>query len=843
MKKILCVMLSAVLLCAMLAGCTKQTEQETGAPEQTTLQAVSESVPEETETAGEPETEAGLRSNADVATYAFTKETFPVLDGSTATVPLGKAVVSVLLGESPEEAADLVQFNRTTQSFRNLKDGYCDLLIVGEPNAAVFEEMEQEGFAYELEEIATDALIFVVNNENPVDNLTTEQIRDIYSGRITNWKEVGGEDAPIIPFQRNEGAGSQALMKKLVMKDTPLTDAPSTLVATEMGELMESVKSYDNSANAIGYSVYYYANDMKKAEGLKILSVDGVAPEAETIRSRKYPHLNAYYCVIGSHQPEDSPARMLFQWMMSKDGQRLVDAEGYVAAKDPEELATELAGGQIVKTDYTYYRKLAIPENRFTRLAEGELTEVKAGSDYGMLYPYTGSVSYSSTENGYSYKAGTLNGFFDENGRLVTDPVYSEISAMTYYDSVTGVQMYLPFWEITRAKTGEEESMEYSFLAMDGSMVCGKWYDSVWADGGRILCENYEKTENGWIQSCFEAFDTEGVKVFSSDQLAWWGNGDGQMTGGVEYEDGWYLINSYLTGRSVYVREADGKELDSFVGTQIFRDGRAVAGDPAYPEYPYHLGVIDEEGQWIIAPEYEQIERILNGNFVCSDGQDRKVLVDRNGKQLTEFRAAFIEQMNYGFTARDSYNQGGQNHSRCMDFEGNVLYEDPSGEWESLGRDGFLKREAGAGIQLKNIITGKTSYLEGAEWAGSFYLMESTPDLSLISANNYYYDPETGEYYNHEWVFDNDLNLLFDRKKVSLSPYDDVRTGDWYFLCVVNDSRVCIMDYDFREVLTVGSYPRIVNGKFIVTDDYTCTCYSRNGEIVFSYSLLNSQGD
>ena len=282
-----------------------------------------------------PDDEAPDDQTPDVPAFTFTRENFPRMDGSTSMVPLGQAVASVLLGQSREDVADLVEFNRTTQSFRNLKDGQCDLLLVGQPNAAVFDEMKEAGFEYDLETIATDALIFVVNENNPVDSLTTEQIRKIYTGEITNWSEVGGEDAEIVPFQRNEGAGSQALMLKLVMGDTPMMEAPSDYIAGAMGELMEVVKSYDNTANAIGYSVYYYANDMEMATGLKIISVDGVAPSAETIRSGEYPHRNAYYCVIAASEPEDSPARILYDWIVTEEGQRLVAAEGYVAELSP----------------------------------------------------------------------------------------------------------------------------------------------------------------------------------------------------------------------------------------------------------------------------------------------------------------------------------------------------------------------------------------------------------------------------------------------------------------------------------------------------------------------------
>lgn len=266
--------------------------------------------------------------------FRFTRENFPRLDGSTACIPLGEAICSVLLGESREQVQDLIHFNRTTQSFRNLMDGVCDLLIAGEPNAAVYEEMKDRGFEADIETFGRDGLVFLVNESNPVDNLTTEQLRGIYSGEITNWSEVGGEDAPIVPIQRNEGAGSQALMKKLVMKDTPLMEAPGELVPGSMGELMTVVKSYDNSANAIGYSVYYYANDMEMAKGLKLLKIDGVEPSRQTIHDRTYPHLNAYYCVIAHDAPAGSPTRILYDWLLSEEGQRLIAGEGYVAVKD-----------------------------------------------------------------------------------------------------------------------------------------------------------------------------------------------------------------------------------------------------------------------------------------------------------------------------------------------------------------------------------------------------------------------------------------------------------------------------------------------------------------------------
>ena len=183
---------------------------------------------------------------------------------------------------------------------------------------------------------ATDALVFVVNADNPVNGLTTEQLQKIYTGEITNWSQVGGEDRDIIPFQRNPEAGSQALMKKLVMDGLEMMEPPVDYTAGSMSSLLEGVRQYDNSPAAIGYTVYYYAHDMEMAQGLKLLSIDGTAPSPDTIRSGEYPFLNPYYAVMDKDEAEDSPARILYDWLLGEEGQSLVAQEGYVSILEQE---------------------------------------------------------------------------------------------------------------------------------------------------------------------------------------------------------------------------------------------------------------------------------------------------------------------------------------------------------------------------------------------------------------------------------------------------------------------------------------------------------------------------
>ena len=262
--------------------------------------------------------------------FRFTRDNFPRLNGSTSTVPLGEAVAAVLLGETREQVADLIQFDKTTNAYSALIKGDADLLIVGEPAESTYLEKSKAGFEWEMRAFATDAFIFVVNANNPVDSLTIDQIQRIYTGEITNWSEVGGNDVPILPFQRNEDAGSQSIMKKLVMADLPLMTPPVDHEIGTMSGLMEAVRGFDGSDGAIGYSVYYYAEEMQMAGGLKIIAVEGVAPTPETIRAETYPFLNPKYVVMDSETPANSPIRLLFDWLFSEEGQQLVAHEGYV---------------------------------------------------------------------------------------------------------------------------------------------------------------------------------------------------------------------------------------------------------------------------------------------------------------------------------------------------------------------------------------------------------------------------------------------------------------------------------------------------------------------------------
>ena len=185
--------------------------------------------------------------------YDLSTELLPLwgkIDGSTATIPLTSALYSHLgSGGSPP------LHNTTSEAYKNLIDGKSDLIFVTYPSENEFNMAQQKGIEFEIIPIVKDGLVFLVNAENPVDNVTLTMLRDIYTGKVTNWKSLSGQDELIAPYQRTTDSGSQTLLLKLVMDGQEPMNPPTEWIATEMGWLVEIVSDYNNARKAIGYEL------------------------------------------------------------------------------------------------------------------------------------------------------------------------------------------------------------------------------------------------------------------------------------------------------------------------------------------------------------------------------------------------------------------------------------------------------------------------------------------------------------------------------------------------------------------------------------------------------------
>lgn len=315
MKKILIVLVLSSSILLSGCGSNKNAKQVADKPVQT--------VPEVTQQS------TAATAAETIEKPSFTKETYPKIDGSTATIPFSQSVASNILGVSKEEASKLVNHSTTHYAYENLLKGSADIIFVTEPSDEETKMAKDAKVELEIVPVVKEGFVFLVNTKNPIKNLTKKQIQDIYQGKIKNWKEVGGEDKEIIPYQRDKNSGSQTIMEQVAMKGLTLMDAPKNIIPTMEG-LIDSVAKYDNSDRALGYSVFYYAKTMYNQDTIKLISVDGVEPNNKNISAGKYPFTSSYYAVMKKSTPEDAPSRKLLKWLLGKDGQRMAEECGYV---------------------------------------------------------------------------------------------------------------------------------------------------------------------------------------------------------------------------------------------------------------------------------------------------------------------------------------------------------------------------------------------------------------------------------------------------------------------------------------------------------------------------------
>ena len=263
----------------------------------------------------------------------FTLENYPKVDGSTVTIPLSEALGAKTMGITIEEARQYILHNKTHQAYLNLISGDADLIFVTSPSVEELQIAEDNNVEMEIIPIVSEGFVFLTSADNPITNLTLAQIQDIYAGKITNWNQLGGSDVPIIAYQRPENSGSQTGFLDLVMQSIKPVAPPLEQVIAEMGQLIDAVATFKNQPDAIGYSYYYFVTDMWGNDKVKLLSVDGIYPDKDTISSGAYPIRTAYYAVIRSDEPQDSNARKLIAWLLTDEGQQLAEEAGYVRIK------------------------------------------------------------------------------------------------------------------------------------------------------------------------------------------------------------------------------------------------------------------------------------------------------------------------------------------------------------------------------------------------------------------------------------------------------------------------------------------------------------------------------
>jgi phosphate transport system substrate-binding protein len=257
-------------------------------------------------------------------------ENLPVLDGATALYPVYASFVQAVYSEREFLAReDLVLCSQTPEAYKNLLNGSVDIIFCAEPSRAQVKQFSDNNIKLKMVPIGKEAFVFFVNKENPVNNMSVEAIKGIYSGEIKNWKELNGSNRQIRAFQRPENSGSQTMLEK-IMGNRIIQKSPRENVASGMGDIINQVAVYRNFSNAIGYSFLFYATEMVKNNNIKLLSIDGIYPSAETIQNNSYPFSDNFYAIYRDAGAKNENIEPFVEWILSEQGQELIAKTGYI---------------------------------------------------------------------------------------------------------------------------------------------------------------------------------------------------------------------------------------------------------------------------------------------------------------------------------------------------------------------------------------------------------------------------------------------------------------------------------------------------------------------------------
>lgn len=256
-------------------------------------------------------------------------DNLPVLDGAAALVPVYSAVIHNVYPEGcvtyeggvfsddnyygenfAEDSA--MQYKNTVRGYQAIVDGTTDILFCAAPSEAQKQYAAEKGVELVYVPVGLEGFVFFVNENNPVDDLTVEQIRKIYACEYTNWSEVGGANRIINPVTRLEGSGSQTAFKRF------------------MGDYKIGKKSpLAITGASIGFSFRYYMDGIVENDAVKMLSLNGVYPSAENIQNGSYPVVAQFYAIYrADNNNENIP--VLIDWLLSEEGQTLIEQSGYV---------------------------------------------------------------------------------------------------------------------------------------------------------------------------------------------------------------------------------------------------------------------------------------------------------------------------------------------------------------------------------------------------------------------------------------------------------------------------------------------------------------------------------
>lgn len=251
---------------------------------------------------------------------AASAETKIVIDGSTTVGPISKAFAD-FYKENHSGVNITISESGSGNGVKSLMNNACDIANMSRfMKPAEFKSCVDKGILPVAHVVAFDGLAVVVNPKNPVKALTVSQIADIYTGKISNWKQLGGEDAKIVVVSRDTNSGTYETFNELVLKKAAITKD-----AEYVGSNGQARTRVNTTKNAIAYVGLGFVDDT-----VKPLSVEGILPTAKSISTGKYPIARPLYMFTNGYPKMGSDVYNFVTLHLSKEGREIVSDLGYI---------------------------------------------------------------------------------------------------------------------------------------------------------------------------------------------------------------------------------------------------------------------------------------------------------------------------------------------------------------------------------------------------------------------------------------------------------------------------------------------------------------------------------
>lgn len=245
-----------------------------------------------------------------------------VVDGSTTVGPVAKAFAEYYMGKH-QGVNITVSESGSGNGAKSLINAACDVATMSRPMKNSEKKAAQEAGVLAIENVvALDGLAVIVHPSNSRGNLTIEQIRDIYTGKITNWKELGGADQKIVVISRDTNSGTYESFNTLVLKDAKLTGG--TEYVGSGGAIRQRVLSTEAAIGYVGLAF---------TEGVKTLQVNGVAPTPETVIAKTYPIARPLFMYTNGRPKEGTALYDFVNLSKTAEGKRIIEDVGFVPVK------------------------------------------------------------------------------------------------------------------------------------------------------------------------------------------------------------------------------------------------------------------------------------------------------------------------------------------------------------------------------------------------------------------------------------------------------------------------------------------------------------------------------